>query len=182
MPYRTCIVVSVLALVLAGCGNPVDCLHPLSDAKTTGMDARLIGAWELEEEGKEDGFRPRIWVGRHREQPGVLEAVAVLLEKDEQVKVHRVAVHATKLGAHRYLSLGGNEDDGRDGAYLVVRYRLEDDGTLVAWGLAPSVVGRAIARETNEAKRALRLLAVQMFYRQHAAALELMGIPVPSQM
>jgi arginyl-tRNA synthetase len=39
-----------------------------------------------------------------------------------------------------------------------------------------------IASEPDETKRALRLLAVQMFYREHTAALGLMGIPVPARM
>lgn len=39
-----------------------------------------------------------------------------------------------------------------------------------------------IASEPDETKRALRLLAVQMFYREHTRALELMGIPVPARM
>ena len=39
-----------------------------------------------------------------------------------------------------------------------------------------------IASETDETKRALRLLAVQMFYREHTSALELMGIPIPERM
>jgi len=39
-----------------------------------------------------------------------------------------------------------------------------------------------IASETDEAKRRARLLAVQVFYRQHSAALELMGIPIPERM
>ncbi len=39
-----------------------------------------------------------------------------------------------------------------------------------------------IAGEPDETKRALRLLAVQMFYREHTTALELMGIPVPARM
>ena len=39
-----------------------------------------------------------------------------------------------------------------------------------------------IAKETDETKRALRLLAVQMFYREHTNALKLMGIPVPERM
>jgi arginyl-tRNA synthetase len=39
-----------------------------------------------------------------------------------------------------------------------------------------------ILKETDEAKRRLRLLAVQLFYRQHALALGLMGIPVPERM
>ena len=39
-----------------------------------------------------------------------------------------------------------------------------------------------IVKETDETKRALRLLAVQMFYREHTKALELMGIPVPERM
>lgn len=39
-----------------------------------------------------------------------------------------------------------------------------------------------IASESDETKRALRLLAVQMFYREHTRALELMGIPIPARM
>ena len=39
-----------------------------------------------------------------------------------------------------------------------------------------------IATEPNEAKRALLLLVVQLFHRQHKTALELMGIPVPDRM
>jgi len=39
-----------------------------------------------------------------------------------------------------------------------------------------------IASEEDATKRRLRLLAVQMFYREHRAALELMGIPVPARM
>jgi len=39
-----------------------------------------------------------------------------------------------------------------------------------------------IAKETDETKRELRLLAVQIFYREHTKALKLMGIPVPERM
>jgi arginyl-tRNA synthetase len=39
-----------------------------------------------------------------------------------------------------------------------------------------------ILQEPDESKRALRLLAVEMFHRNHTKALELMGIPVPKQM
>jgi len=39
-----------------------------------------------------------------------------------------------------------------------------------------------IANETDQTKRALRLLAVQVFLKQHRQVLALMGIPIPSQM
>ena len=39
-----------------------------------------------------------------------------------------------------------------------------------------------IATEPNEAKRALLLLVVQLFHRQHKTVLALMGIPVPDRM
>ena len=39
-----------------------------------------------------------------------------------------------------------------------------------------------IATEPNKAKRALLLLVVQLFHRQHQTTLELMGIPVPDRM
>ena len=39
-----------------------------------------------------------------------------------------------------------------------------------------------IATEPNDAKRALLLLVVQLFHRQHKTTLELMGIPVPDRM
>ena len=37
-------------------------------------------------------------------------------------------------------------------------------------------------QEPDEGRRALRLLAVEIFHRQHAKTLELIGIPVPERM
>jgi arginyl-tRNA synthetase len=39
-----------------------------------------------------------------------------------------------------------------------------------------------VLNEPDETRRVLRLLAVEIFYRQHAKALSLMGIPVPERM
>jgi arginyl-tRNA synthetase len=39
-----------------------------------------------------------------------------------------------------------------------------------------------VINEADEGRRALRLLAVEIFYRQHVKALGLMGIPVPERM
>ena len=39
-----------------------------------------------------------------------------------------------------------------------------------------------VLNEADEGRRALRLLAVEIFYRQHVKALALMGIPVPERM
>ncbi|MGH9335604.1 MAG: DALR anticodon-binding domain-containing protein, partial [Vicinamibacteria bacterium] len=39
-----------------------------------------------------------------------------------------------------------------------------------------------VLNETDEDRRALRLLAVEIFYRQQVRALALMGVPVPERM
>jgi arginyl-tRNA synthetase len=39
-----------------------------------------------------------------------------------------------------------------------------------------------VLNEPDETRRVLRLLAVEIFYRQHVKALSLMGIPVPERM
>ena len=133
-------------LVLGGCGG-VGFEHPLSDAKTTAVDEQLIGFWEpvassLGEADPEPGdLWPRIAVGKAADSATAMEAVALEVE-DGVVTVKRLELLATRIGAHRYLSLRDPQET--DKRWMVVRYDVTDDDLLRAQVLDAEVFAQAV--------------------------------------
>jgi len=133
--HRHALLVALSGLLLAGCGA-VEFDHPLSDEKTSVVDERLIGFWEPTEETVgtahqgEGMLIPRLAVGRDREQGKLMEALSLEMEDDGTVTVKRLALRATKIGAHHYLSV---KDTGESTRWWVVRYDLPEKDLLRLW-------------------------------------------------
>jgi len=132
-----------LALANASCTMVVS-EHPLSDEKTSKLDERAIGFWEIVPEEK-DKEKPRAQfaVGRVKEKKNSLEMVALELHKD-QVQVKRFPVYTTVLDNRRYLSWGNAEE--KDPGFFILHYKFADEKTVHLYELNPDFVGDAIQR------------------------------------
>lgn len=129
----------VVALSSTGC---VSSLKPLSDAKTSKLDTRLLGTWEMDD--KENMKTHTIVVERKKDAPNVLQATAT-----EDGKTETADLFTTKIGDSHYISVAGKEEKGVV-RYVVAKYEVTDDKNLKYWGLDTEFFAKAI--ENHELK------------------------------
>lgn len=140
--------VAAIGLLLAiftstGC---VSSLKPLTDAKTSTPDLRLLGTWEFEDKDKME--KHTILVERKKDAPNVLEASAA---KDGKREAGDLLL--TKIGNDHYVSVGNKDKDGVT-KYTIAKYHLADDGTLSIWGLETDFFAAAV--ENKELKGSIK--------------------------
>jgi hypothetical protein len=125
LPWRFALTVStagLLAVTLSGCVLPVS-EHPLSDEKTSVIDERLIGYWDIKL-GESDSADPmRFVVGRHPKSPNVLEFAFTSIEGDQHIQIHRGRLFTAKVGEQWMLSFdGADEKQPHKHEYTIMRY------------------------------------------------------------
>src|SRR5262245_15345402 len=121
-------------LVMSGCTVVVS-QHPLSHARTSAIDERLIGVWRCAPSGEGNTFP--VAIGRHPDQPNGLEIVALTVEKG-RVEVPRYTVYTKELGGRWYASMAGESD------HLVALYRVGLGGIAHVYQMDVKAVGQAI--------------------------------------
>ncbi len=153
MPHqRILLAMAVAGLALSflgGCGLAPS-IHPLSDEKSTVLDARLLGRWyALDESGEpqQERFPDLVYVGRSKTSEKELEVLWVERE-GEHLSVKRLRVRTTKIGEHHYLSatsddLTSEEEEPRP-VWLLARYRVSSPDVLELRLLDAAFVGNAI--------------------------------------
>jgi hypothetical protein len=112
----------VTALAATGC---VYSTQPLSNAKTSIPDLRLLGTWELSNPDK-PADRKMVVVNRKRDEPNVLRMFDIEEKKTADV-------YLTKIGDMRVASIT-DEENGTT-KFLICKYELKDDSSLAVWGL-----------------------------------------------
>ena len=133
-------------LVLGGCGG-VTFEEPLSDEKTTEVDERLVGFWEVvatsigEEEPGPGELWTQIAVGRAKAGGKGMEAAALEVE-DGVVDVQRLEVWPTTIGEHRYLSLRNPEE--AEHGWFVIQYTIEAENELRVRVLDPEACAKSV--------------------------------------
>jgi hypothetical protein len=131
---------ALLAAACAACGVVSE--HPLSDERTSVLDADLVGVWEADAE-EDDEAAPRFFVGHAPDKANTLEVVFLQLDRDEEgvprVRVERLLLFTTSLGERRWLSVGR-----RGEGFLIATYDLEAEAALRLRGLDEDAVAQAI--------------------------------------
>lgn len=130
------LVLTMLALSSTGC---VWSVQPLSDAKTSKPDLRLIGTWEFED--KEEKQTHTVVVTKKKDAPNVLEASTI-----EDGKKETGELFCTKLGKDYYVSIGDKDDAGKM-KYIIAKYDLKNDNTLAFSGLDAEFFAAAVGKK-----------------------------------
>jgi hypothetical protein len=126
----------VAAAILAVAASCVESRHPLSDEKTSKIDERLIGTWQLANDSS-------VWKAkRSADTKNALE-----VEITDASGTGRAVLFATMLKSKNYAStkdLGKDAQKDRKGAYDIYQYRVLDNDTIEAWGMDAALVKKAI--------------------------------------
>jgi hypothetical protein len=130
------VVMTLLALSSTGC---VWSLKPLSDAKTSKPDLRLLGTWEFED--KEEKETHTVVVTKKKDAPNVLEASTVQDGKKETGELF-----CTKIGKDYFVSIGEKDDAGKI-KYSIAKYDLKNDSTLSFSGFDAEFFAAAVGRK-----------------------------------
>jgi hypothetical protein len=136
-----------LLLALTGC---VASVQPLSDAKTSTPDLRLLGDWEYEDKGDDKKTEiVKLTIKKKPDSPKVLQIVA-----DDGKDIETVDLYLTKIGNDYFASLQNDDKDGKK-RYLIAKYELSADGTVKIWVpetefFAKAVEGKKLKGKINQ--------------------------------
>jgi hypothetical protein len=136
---------SAAALLSASC-EAVLMEHPLSDAKTSVFDERLLGEWIPATESSRDE-QDTYFFGRNHEQKTTLDLIWVAKRHDE-VNIAPFQAYVT-VAKNRYISfVYRGKDDNSPDARLAIAYKYEmpDDETLWLWSINREFIKSAIER------------------------------------
>jgi hypothetical protein len=139
-------VLALALLTLVGC-KAVDLDVPLSDDKTSTLDPRLIGVWDVPPKSQ-DETPESFFVGKKQGSQNTFEVVAVGLEKDRSVSVHRFDMFA-RMGKHNYLTIGDSSADPHafGPRWLLARSEIASDRTVRIQFLKYDPFRAAVRRE-----------------------------------
>jgi len=127
-------------VLLMACVTAAGCAYstqPLSDAKTSMPDLRLLGAWELSDPDK-PADKKVIVVDRKRDEPNVLRLFDIKEKK-------AVDVYLTKIGEARVASIA-DEENGTT-KFLICKYELKGDSSLAICGLDKEFFASAVEQK-----------------------------------
>jgi hypothetical protein len=128
--------VCLILTALAGC-TVVGSVHPLSDAKTSIDDDRLVGQWvPVDPKTKAPSNDERMEI-RKAAEGHAYDAVSA--NKEEQI-----TIFVAEIGKRRFLS-APLKDDPAAVRYMIMQYELRDD-ELQFFFLHPSKAAEAIAK------------------------------------
>jgi hypothetical protein len=142
MPLHRVSTLVLLATALAGTGCAYS-TQPLSDAKTSIPDLRLLGTWELANADR-PADKKMVVVDRKRDEPNVLRMFDI-----EEKKT--LDVYLTKIGEARVASIA-DEQNGTT-KFLICKYELQDDSSLAVWGLDQEFFASAIEEKRLKGKK-----------------------------
>lgn len=124
---------SLLAAVIVGASGCAYSTRPLSDAKTSTADARLLGTWEIADTDK-PAEKKIVVVDRKKDEPNVLRLFDIQEKKTADVFL-------TKIG-ERYVASIADEEDGKT-KFLICSYEVKDQ-SLSIWGLDTQFITNAV--------------------------------------
>jgi len=133
MPIRRVLTIMLLTTVLAATGCTYS-TQPLSDAKTSMPDLRLLGTWELSDPDK-PADKKIVVVDRKRDEPNVLRMFDIKEKKT-------LDVFLTKIGEARVASIA-HEQNGTT-KFFICKYELKDDSSLTVWGVDQEFFAAAV--------------------------------------
>src|SRR5262245_14898288 len=110
----------LLFLCATALGSAAGCVYstqPLSDAKSSTPDLRLLGTWEIVDPSKPDD-RKTVFVRRNRDQPNVLRIFDIAERETTDVFL-------TKLG-DEYVASISHDENGKK-IYFIGKYEWKDD-------------------------------------------------------
>jgi len=153
IPRAALLIASLLLLLNACC--PLTSVHPLSDRKNAGYDARLEGVW------RQDFEQDYVMLHVGKAHNGRIQVVAVEHDKDGKVDYDGFTVSGVRLNNHYYLDIDTAEltpkhQEGQKG-HVIISYSLPDDDTLAIAMLDLDPVAAAV-----QAKR----LAGELIYQK----------------
>ena len=119
------------ALAATGCAYST---QPLSDAKTSIPDLRLLGTWELSDPDK-PADKKMVVVDRKRDEPNVLRMFDIQEKKT-------LDVYLTRVGDARVASIA--DDEKGKTKFLICKYELTDESSLAIWGLDQEFFASAV--------------------------------------
>ncbi len=130
------LVLAIAALLAAGC---VSSTKPLSDAKTSQPDLRLLGTWEYQEEDSPE--KMTIVISKKKDSPNVLEIVG-----DDGEKKETMELLLTKVGSDYLASVEEKDDNGKT-KYVIGKYELLEDGNVKLSGLDVDFFAAAVGNK-----------------------------------
>jgi hypothetical protein len=151
-------VVALLSLIVASC---VPSKNPLSDPEQAAPDANLYGTWFRRDK---DGARELLVIGRLSEAAdrsdlpaGLMRAAMISISKDHRVGgSSSLLFFLTTTGKKTYLNAFGEEaldqkkhpnfDGAAIDSFLIMKYRLTDDGLEFWKGYSVKALGEAIEK------------------------------------
>jgi hypothetical protein len=136
---------SAAALLSASCES-VLVERPLSDAKTSVFDERLLGEWIPAKEYSRDE-QDTYFFGRNHEQKTTLDLIWVA-KRNNEVKSAPFQAYVT-VAKSRYISFvyTGKEDNSPDAKRAIpYKYEMPDDETLWLWPIDRKFIRSAIER------------------------------------
>jgi hypothetical protein len=134
-----------VALTLVSC-DAVLMERPLSDAKTSVYDARLLGEWIPATESNRDE-QDTYFFGRNDDAKNTLDLIWVA-KRNERVLSAPFQAYVT-VAKKRYISLvyRGKEDNSREAKLAIAyKYEMPDDETLWLWPIDRNYMKAAIER------------------------------------
>jgi hypothetical protein len=139
-------ILALAPLILSACKN-FDLDVSLSDDKTSILDSRLIGIWEVVRQPP-DTVPGCIFVGKKQGSANMLDLTMVDMEKDLTVSSHRLDLFAC-AGKHNYLSMIANPPDKGHllPQWLLARYEVPAEGTVHVHLLDYDVYRQLVRRE-----------------------------------
>jgi hypothetical protein len=136
---------SVAALLLASCDS-VLMERPLSDAKSSVFDARLLGEWIPATEYNRDE-QDTYFFGRNEDAKNTLDLIWVA-KRNERVLSAPFQAYVT-VAKNRYISFvyrGKEENSPAAKLAIVYKYEMPDDETLWLWTIDRKFIRSAIER------------------------------------
>jgi hypothetical protein len=125
------LVLLTTALASTGCTYST---QPLSNAKTSMPDLRLLGTWELSDPDK-PADKKIVVVDRKRDEPNVLRMFDLREKKT-------LDVFLTKVGEACVASIAAEENGTTK--FLICKYELKDDSSLAVWGVDQEFFAAAV--------------------------------------
>lgn len=101
--------------------------RPLSAPEAAHLDRRLVGGWRV---AANESAWTHVYFSRRSAGSGAMRIVVLEPRKDGTLAMDAYEGFATRLPGADFLNIAYSEGDGRRSGYVLVRYRVREDGRL----------------------------------------------------
>jgi hypothetical protein len=132
----------------------VPCEHPLSDEKTSVVDERLLGNWQMVDPGKPDDAPVPVAIERAKISSHVLTAATPITDEttgQPTGKVDRLEFYCTTVG-HLSLISAKSSDENQPVLYDLLMYRVVNPNTVELHILDLEFITNALNRQELHGK------------------------------